>query len=243
MTDDLAEARLAVAQASRILAMEGVVDAFGHATMRHPHNPDLFVMSRTCAPGMVTPGDVVILNMDCESVDRPGERLFLERFLHAELYRSRPDVMGIVHSHSTDVVPFTIVPGAKVEPVCHICGFLRDTSEPFDVADHAGPASDLLISSPELGKHFADHMGGTTVGLMRAHGFTSVGKSLEEAVFNAIYTARNCKIYLNATRLGTPSALTQAEAITCEEMTIGQADRAWNLWVYDLRRTGYDPEQ
>ena len=240
MSDELAAAIRTVAQASRILAMEGVVDGFGHATMRHPHNPELFLMSRTCAPGMVTPDDVLALDFSGDPVDRPGTRVFLERFLHAEIYRARPEVMGIVHSHSTDVVPFTIVPGVKVVPVCHVCGFLRETREPFDVADHDGPATDLLIRNSRLGEEFSKHMGDASVGLMRAHGFTTVGASLAQAVFNAIYTARNCKIHLSAKLLGEPSVLTEGEALACEESTNGQADRAWNLWIHDLDQKGFN---
>jgi HCOMODA/2-hydroxy-3-carboxy-muconic semialdehyde decarboxylase len=226
--------RAELADASRILAALGVLDAFGHVSARSPGDSGRFLMSRSMAPALVTPTDVVEVDLDGNCRDDPAARLFLERFIHAEIYRRRADVTAIVHSHSPEVLPFTIVPAARVRPVCHICGFLDGTPAPFDIADHAGPGTDLLIRDTRLGAALADHLGEASVVLMRGHGFTAVGQGAPQATFRAAYTARNCQIDLSSRVLGQPVYLTAAEAAACERTTNGQIDRAWSLWRRDL---------
>lgn len=223
-----------IPQASRILAHHRVVDGFGHVSHRSSDNPDIFLMSRSCAPALVERGGVLEFDLDGNAIE-PGEhRLFLERFIHSEIYRARPEIMAITHSHSPEVVPFTVVPGVSVRPICHVCGFLEGTAAAFDVAEHAGPGSDLLIRDARLGAAFAQHIAQASVGLMRAHGFTTVGRTMQEAVFNAVYTVRNCAIHLAANTLGTPTFLTSEEATECDRVTAGQAVRAWTLWLNEL---------
>lgn len=222
--------RLEVAQASRILFGQGVVDAFGHASRRHPGRSDRFFMSRSMAPGLVTPGDVIEHDLEGEPVEAPGTRVFLERFIHAEIYRRRADVQAIVHSHAPSVIPFTVVEQA-VRPIAHTCGFLHGLGPAFDVADQAGDATDLLVRNAALGRALADHLGDANVVLMRSHGFTAIGGSVAEAVFRAVYTALNCQLQAAAMQLGTPRYLSSGEAAACEASTRGQADRAWTLWL------------
>ena len=238
------EARRQLVQASGILAMQGILDAFGHASCRSPDRPDRFLMSRSKAPALVADEDILELDLDGTPVSAPDERVFLERFIHSEIYRARPDVHAVVHSHAHHVIGFTVVPEARVRPIWHMCGFLGEVGAPFDVADHAGPASDLLIRSPELGQRFAEHLGTGTVGLMRSHGYTVVGRSIAEAVFHAVYTARNCHIQTAALTLGDPVYLSPGEIAACEATMTGQTDRAWDLWVHELdlmRRTSHAP--
>jgi ribulose-5-phosphate 4-epimerase/fuculose-1-phosphate aldolase len=230
-----AEAKIAVSQGSRILAAQGVLDAFGHVSCRHPENPDRFFISRNLAPALVTPEDVVELDLDGDLVEpAAGERLFLERFIHGEIFRNRPDVQAVVHSHALPVMPFAVVPSAKLRPVCHMCGFLHSAPDTFDIADHAGAASDLLIRSSELGQHLAHHLGGANVVLMRAHGFTAVGADVQQAVFHAIYTMKNCEIELSARQLGEPVYLSAEEAQACEATIRSQISRSWELWLQHI---------
>lgn len=228
------EEKILVAQASRILAGHAVLDAFGHVSCRSPQAADRFLISRNLAPGLVTPEDIVEVDLDGD-VTAPAEdvRLFLERYIHAEIYRDRPDVQAVVHSHAMPVLPFTVVPGVQLRPVCHMCGFLEGTPAAFDIADHAGPSSDLLIRSAELGRQLAGHLGDANVVLMRAHGFTAVGESVAEAVYRAIYTVRNCEIDLAARSLGSPRYLGSGEAEACERTIRPQIRRAWELWLHE----------
>lgn len=231
---DLLQAKAILAQASRILASQGVLDAFGHISCRNPVQSEHFLISRNLAPALITPDDITELDMAANLLDRTKEiRLFLERFIHAEIYRVRPDVQAIVHSHALPVIPFTVVPGKKLRPICHMCGFLEGTSAPFDVADHVGPSSDLLIRSTDLGRALAEHLGDANVVLMRSHGFTAIGESVPEAVYRAIYTMRNCEIELSARVLGEPSFLSEGEAKACDATIRPQIIRAWDLWRKD----------
>ncbi len=230
MSDD---PRLEVVQASRILFGTGVVDAFGHVSRRCPARPDRFWMSRSMAPGMVGPDDVLEHDLEGAAVDAPGTRVFLERFIHAEIYRVRSDVGAIAHSHAPAVIPFTAV-DAAVRPIAHTCGFLHGTGGAFDVAGHAGNGTDLLIRTAGLGRALARHLGDRAVVLMRGHGFTAVGAAVPEVVFRAVYTMLNCRLQLDALRLGEPRYLSAAEAAACEASTKGQVDRAWDLWVREF---------
>lgn len=224
------DAQVEVAQASHILFGLDVVDAFGHISRRHPERPDRFLMSRSMAPGTVTPADVIEHDLDGEPVSNPGTRVFLERFIHGEIYRAREDVGAVAHSHAPAVVPFTVVDRA-IRPVSHMCGFLHGTGPAFEFADHAGENSDLLIRSAELGRALARHLGDAKIVLMRGHGYTTVGASIAEAVFRAAYTASNCALQMAALQLGEPRYLSPGEAVACDAATMGQIDRAWNLWV------------
>lgn len=226
MTND----RLKVAQASRILFGLGVVDAFGHASCRDPERTDGFLMSRSMAPGLVTPGDVIALDPAGEPVPPETGPVFLERFIHAAIYAARPDVGAIVHSHAPSVLPFTVV-DEPVRPLAHTCGFVAGTSRPFDLADIAGDGTDLLIRNADYGFAFAEHLGDANLALMRGHGFTTVGRDIEQAVFRAAYTASNCQLVSAALQIGSPRYLSDAEAAACDTATNGQISRAWILWV------------
>jgi HCOMODA/2-hydroxy-3-carboxy-muconic semialdehyde decarboxylase len=228
----LLEARAAISQGSRILAAQGVLDAFGHLSCRSPDHPDRFLIPRSLAPGLVTPDDVVELDLDGGLIaPNPAVQLFLERFIHGEIYRRRPDVQAVVHSHALPVVPFTVVPGATLRPICHMCGFIEGTPTTFDVAAHAGPSTDLLIRNAELGRHLAEHLGDASVVLMRSHGYTVVGASVPVAVFQAIYTMKNCEIELSARVLGEPVFLSAGEAEASARTLNLATDRAWKLWL------------
>ncbi|AHD11869.1 class II aldolase/adducin family protein [Phaeobacter gallaeciensis] len=190
-----------IALASRVLYAQGVLDAFGHVSVRASEGG--FWMSRSMAPGLVTAPDVFLHDADGE-ITGNEVRPFLERFIHAEIYRARPDVMGIVHSHSPSVVPFSVLQDVPLRPMCHMCGFLHGSPVPHDISGIAGDASDLLIRSRSMGEDLARHMGDANVVLMRGHGFTVVGRSLREAVFRAVWTERGAHLQQSAMAMGTP---------------------------------------
>lgn len=226
----LATIRHEVVEASRILAGEGLLDAFGHVSARSPDRTDRFLMSRSLAPALVTDADVLEHDLEGRATEDPEALLFIERFIRAELYRRRPDVQAVVHSHSTAILPFSVVPSVSVRPIIHMAGHLHDSPAPFDVADHAGPASDLLIRNAGLGVALAEHLGAATVVLMRGHGFTTVGDSVAVVTFQAVYTARNCEVQQAALRLGDPVYLSEGEARSCDRTIDEHPERAWDLW-------------
>ena len=221
---------LEVTQASRILYGLNLVDAFGHVSCRDADRVDRFWMSRSMAPGLVTEADVIEHDLDGNPVSKPGAHVFLERFIHAEIYRARADVKSVVHSHAPSVVPFTVV-DSQLRPVAHTCGFLHGTAPAFDVADVCGDGTDLLIRDARLGRSFVEHLGNQAVALMRSHGFTAVGATVPEAVFRAFYTAVGCQMQQAASQIGNPRFLSESESRACEATNRSQVGRSWDLWV------------
>lgn len=216
--------------ANRVLYRHRVVDAFGHVSIRHDKDPERFLLARNLAPGQVTADDIVEFHLDGDPVNAAGRPVYLERFIHGELYRARPDVMAVVHSHSPEVVPFAVVPTQPLRPIWHMCGFLGEGAPVFEIRDVAGPESDLLIRNNELGVALARSMGGGSVVLMRGHGATVAGRSLPLAVFQAVFTQMNAELQMKAMGLGPVEFLNAGEARATWNCVSGQADRAWNLW-------------
>ncbi|WP_128643470.1 class II aldolase/adducin family protein [Rhodococcus opacus] len=225
---DPTELREQLVAANHILVRQGVLDAFGHVSARTAAGADTFLLSRNLAPGSVTADDLLVHDLDGRaSGDRP---LYLERFIHAEIYRRRPDVMAVVHSHSPSVIPFSLC-ATPLRPVIHMAGFLASERTPvYEISDYAGDASDLLITSAGLGASLAITLAGDSVALMRGHGSVTAGSSLRESVYRAVYTEVNARIQLEAHSLGNPRYLSAGEAKSADETVGGQADRAWNVW-------------
>ena len=219
--------------ANRILYDHGVVDGLGHASVRHDTVPGVFLLSCNRAPAMVRRRDIVCYDLDGNAVSETAERPYLERFIHAEIYRARPDVMAVVHSHSPSVIPFAVTKQA-LRPVFHMSGFLGAGSAHFEIRD-AGGDTDMLIRSPYLGRALAASLGACSCVLMRGHGSTVVGTSLKQAVFRAVYTEVNAKLQLHAQGLGEITFLNDREAQLSSDMNDGQIPRSWDLW---LRRLG-----
>ena len=189
-----------LALANRILYDQGVVDGFGHVSVRHDASADHFLLARNMAPGLVTPGDVLTFDLDGDALDAAGRRVYLERFIHGEIYRVRPDVQAIVHSHSPSVIPFAAT-RTPLRPLYHMSGFLGDGSALFEIRDVAGN-TDLLIRDQALGRALAAALGSHSAVLMRGHGSTVVGTSLEQVVYRAVYAEINARLQSQALALG-----------------------------------------
>lgn len=217
--------------ANHILFNHGVVDAFGHVSIRHDKAADRFLLARNLAPALVTPVDILEFDLDGNPLAARGQSVYLERFIHGEIYRARPDVMAVVHSHAPAVVPFGAVPSERLMPIWHMSGFLGKGVPVFEIRDTAGPDNDLLIRSGELGVALAASLGSSSVVLMRGHGATIVGSSLKQAVFQAVYTQMNAELQLQAKILGAATFLTAQEAAATTISVGSQIDRAWDMWA------------
>lgn len=225
-----------IAAASRILADQGVVDAFGHVSMRHPTAPDRFLMPRAIAPALVNADDVMEFTLDSVACEDKGRSGFLERFIHGQIYAARPDVMGVVHSHSQSVIPFGLV-DVPLRAMFHNAAFLAQGVPVFDISEKFG-ATDMLVGNNEKGIELARVLGNKPVVLMRAHGSVAVGPSLPMAVFRAVYTEASAKMQVTATMLGGGgriAALDRREGELADEVNIGAGARAWNLWTHRVR--------
>ena len=226
---------------NRILFTEGVVDGFGHISVRHDRNPERFLIARSMAPGLVTAADIVECDMQGNVQDAQGRRSYAERFIHSAIYAARPDVMSVVHSHSPAIIPFGIT-GARLRPVCHMSGFLGSSTPVFEIRHAAGESTDLLIRRQALGLALAQSLGNHSVALMRGHGSVTVGSSIKQAVFRAIYTESNARLQTQALQIAglTDSQvmyLTDDEAVSTSAMNDEHLDRPWQMWKLRALKT------
>ena len=211
------------------LADFGVLDGFGHISARHPTNPNHFLMSRSLAPALVTADDIMELDLDGNAVGNSGRSVFLERFIHSEIYKARPDVMSVVHTHSPGVIPFT-VSQAPLRPMYHNAAFLAAGAPVWDIRKDFGE-TDMLVRDPSLGKSLAQTLGDKSVVLMRGHGDVTVGPSVKVAVFRAYYTDVNARLQSQAIALGGDvNYLTPGEGAKADTVNLAVLDRIWNLW-------------
>lgn len=214
--------------ANRILYDQSIVDGFGHISVRHPASPGHFLLSCNRAPGLVTPGDILTYDLNGDVAVPSDKRSYLERFIHSEIYKVRPEVGAIVHSHSQSVIPFGVT-GQRLRPVFHMSGFLGSGSALFEIRD-AGGNTDMLIRDSGLGRALAQSLGQQNCVLMRGHGSTTVGPTIELVVYRAVYAEINAKLQLQAAALGPVNFLNEEEAALAAASTEGQVVRAWDLW-------------
>jgi ribulose-5-phosphate 4-epimerase/fuculose-1-phosphate aldolase len=225
-----------LAAASRILATLGVVDGFGHVSMRHPSAPERYLMARSIAPALVTPEDIIEYDLDSNPCNANGRASFLERFIHGEIYKARGDVMAVVHSHSPSVIPFGLV-NVPMRATFHNAAFLAAGVPVFDIREKFG-ATDLLVGNGEKGVALAQTMGSKDVVLMRAHGSVACGPTLQTAVFRAVYTEVNARIqhWTLALAAGAPIAsLDDEEGRLADLINRTAGMRAWDLWRAQVR--------
>lgn len=216
--------------ANQILFDQGVLDAFGHVSVRHDRHPERFLLSRNMAPGLVQPQDIIEFDLDGQPLNAAGRAVYLERFIHGEIYKARPDVMAVVHSHSPAVVPFSVSRTSTLRATCHMAGFIGLQTPVFEIRKTAGERNSLLITDSELGRNLAEVLGDRSLVLMRGHGSTVAADSLQRAVYRAVYTEINARIQSQAMQLGEVEFLSEGEAEETVRVIETQVPRAWNLW-------------
>jgi ribulose-5-phosphate 4-epimerase/fuculose-1-phosphate aldolase len=215
----LDQAKDVLARANRMIANEGVLDAFGHVTMRHPTNPNRYLMSRSRGPELVQPEDIQEFTLDSQII-KPIE--------------ARPDVNAVCHHHAPSILPFCIS-GMELKPVYHLGATLGPAVPFWDSRDDFGDTT-LIVAKPEEGASLAKALGPNWIVLMRRHGATVAGTTLEELTFRTIYTARNAAMQIEAHNLGHVSPLTAAETALAGEYNLrpGPVARAWEYWSVRL---------
>ena len=186
--------------ANRILAGQGVVDAFGHVSVRHPDKPDRFFLSRSRSPELVEHEDIMEFGMDGQVTDGRTDPAYHERFIHAAVYEANPEINAVVHSHALDVLPFTIS-SVPLQPCIHTASQCGATIPVWDIRDTFGDTG-LLVANMDHGRDLAKTMGSNRVALMRGHGFTAAGRTLGEVLKSSIYLPQNAKVLKEAMMLG-----------------------------------------
>jgi ribulose-5-phosphate 4-epimerase/fuculose-1-phosphate aldolase len=234
LSDALAELRRDLATAYRIVANEGILDAFGHISVRSPNNPQRYFLSRSRAPGLVQPDDILEYDLDSNPIAPPTTRPYSERVIHGEIFKARPDVNAVCHHHAPSIMPFAIS-GVPLMPVFHLGAAMGQKAPFWDSRDEFGDTN-LLVVRPEEGASLARALGKHSIVVMRRHGATVVGGELRELVFRTLYSAKNAEHQLAAHALGHVSPLTDGEAEMAGQLNLapGPLARAYEYWVRRL---------
>jgi len=215
--------------ANRILADQGVLDGWGHVSARHPRNPNRYLLSRSRAPELISAEDIMEFDLDSNPVDARGRPLYTERFIHGEIYKARPDVVAIVHTHAPALIPFGISK-VPLKPVYHRSAFIAAGVPVFEIRERAG-MTDMLIRDQALGRALAGALGNHPAALMRGHGAVVVGPSLQRVVGRSIFLPLNATLQMQAAALGGPvTYLDPEEARRIEEREGYGLARAWEAW-------------
>jgi ribulose-5-phosphate 4-epimerase/fuculose-1-phosphate aldolase len=236
-----AELRHELAVANRILGHEGVIDAFGHVSIRHPGDANRYLLSRSRAPALVEPDDILEFTLDSEPVKPPTVQLYAERVIHGEIYKARPDVIAVCHHHAAAIMPFCIS-GDPIVPVFHLGAAMGPVAPFWDSRDDFGDTN-LLVVKPEEGASLARALGSHSMVLMRRHGATVVARSLRELVFRSIYSCDNARYLSEAKRLGNFGPLTPGEISMAQTLyeRPNTHSRAWEYWATRLAKRGEMP--
>lgn len=213
--------------ANHVLAREGVLDGFGHFSARKARpGHDRFLLSRGVAPELVTAADVLEYDLDGRAEEARGREGYLERFLHAEIYRARPDVCAIVHCHTPSLIPFA-ASDVPLRPMYHMGGFIAEGLPVFEIREDAG-LTDMLVRDPSRGRSLATALGDRPAVLMRGHGAVIVGETIPAAVGRAIYLDLNARMQAQAIALG--GQVTYLDPEEARRLPPGNYDRAWEMW-------------
>jgi HCOMODA/2-hydroxy-3-carboxy-muconic semialdehyde decarboxylase len=228
---NLAEVRRELSLGNRIVANEGILDAFGHVSMRHPDNPNHYLLSRSRAPQLVSPDDFIEYDLDSRPIREPSVSQYSERVIHGEIYKARPDVNSVCHHHSPDFMPL-LATGTDYVPVFHL-GAVGGIKPPFwDQHDEFGDTN-MLVCKTEEGASLARALGAHWMVLMNRHGVTVAGTSVKDCVFRCVYSARNAEYQVKALSMGSKIAsLSQGEtekSAVINTQTTGLT-RAWEYW-------------
>jgi ribulose-5-phosphate 4-epimerase/fuculose-1-phosphate aldolase len=210
--------------ANRILAKHGVLDGWGHVSVRHPANPERYLLSRARAPALVSAEDIMEFDLDSNPVDQQARRVFLERFIHGETYRARPDVNAVVHSHSPTVIPFTVT-GEPLKAISHIASFLADEPPVWEIRD-VGITQGLLVTTNKQGASLAKTLGSKPVALMRGHGNVVVASDIRRVVHRALYTEVNAQQLAIALSFNRPITFVAPD----EAQDPKRLDDSWDVW-------------
>jgi HCOMODA/2-hydroxy-3-carboxy-muconic semialdehyde decarboxylase len=215
--------------ANRILAKEGIVDSFGHVSVRHPDNAKRFLLSRARAPERVETDDIMEFTLEGEPVNDRGRKPYLERFIHGAAYEARADVMAVIHNHSPGVIPFGVT-GRKLKPIMHTCATIGHEVPIWDQRRKFGD-TDMLVSNMAMARDLAKTLGKGRTSLMRGHGCVVVGDNLRATVFTAIYLEVNARLQTQAEAMGKVKFLSKGEVDKVAAATTGVwFNRTWENW-------------
>ena len=227
-----------VVTANRVLAREDVVDGYGHVSHRHPTNPERLLLARSRSPELVETDDILEYTLDGRCIDdKGGMKPYAERFIHGAIYAARPDVTSVVHHHSYAVVPFT-VSTVPIRPLMHTTAVIGHTVPVWDIRETFGPSTNVLVTNMEQGLDLAKRLGQGRSVLMRGHGATHAGTTIEDAVVSAIYLQVAARQQMDAIRLGGEITYLSDQEIEGQLAPEIHTLVIPRIWEYFCRRAG-----
>lgn len=229
----LAELREALVIANRILAHEGVVDAFGHVSARHPDRPDRYLLSCSRSPALVSAEDIMEFDLSSDVIGTDARKPYLERFIHGAIYEARPDIQAVVHSHAHELIPFGVT-ATPIRPLIHVAGAIGAHVPVWDIAEGFGDTS-LLVTNTAVARDLAVKLGNNTAALMRGHGAVVTGSSVRNAVLTSIYMSVNASLDLQSRALGDVKYLSAGEIEKTVAALLDEAPAA-RAWEYFEKR-------
>ena len=213
--------------AYRILAEHGVIDAYGHVSMRSPDNPQRYYIARSIAPEIVQVEDIMEYDLDSKALDERGRESVRERYIHGEIYKARPEIVAVVHNHSPSVIPFSVT-GVPMRPIYHMASFIGDGVPNFEIRD-VESGTDLLVKNPKLGAALAKTLGKSSAALMRGHGSVTVGENIARAVGRSIYLEQSAQLQMQAMMLSEKITYLDAAEVKASA-PVQDYKRAWPMW-------------
>jgi len=216
--------------ANRILAREGVVDSFGHISIRHPDDPKRYLLSRSRAPELIEVDDIMEFTLEGEPIDPQGRDPYAERAIHGAVYEARADIMSVVHNHSPNVIPFGVT-GSQARPLFHMAAGMGTDVPVWDSHTKFGDTT-LLVTTMDMGRDLVALLGDKRAALMRGHGCVVVGRSVREVVFSSIYLEVNSQLQIKANSLGEITFLSDGEIeAILKRRGPYTFERAWESWA------------
>jgi ribulose-5-phosphate 4-epimerase/fuculose-1-phosphate aldolase len=241
MNEAIADTRFQLAVANRVIAGQGIIDAFGHISVRHPQNPERYLVARSRSPQLVTPEDILEYDLDSNPVHPTQHSHYSERVIHGAIYQQRPDVMCVCHHHAPAFMPLVITRTDYV-PVFHL-GAIGGIKPPFwDQREHFGDTN-MLVRTAEEGRSLANALGSHWMVLMVRHGVTTAGRSIPENVFRCVFSCQNAEYQVRSMSIGQLSILSPGETSMAGKLGSDPVsiNRAWEYWVHGLERSGTMP--
>jgi HCOMODA/2-hydroxy-3-carboxy-muconic semialdehyde decarboxylase len=240
VADTLNDVIAELALANRILANEGVLDAFGHVSVRHPRDPKRYLLSRSRSPLLIEPGDILEYTLDSAPVKPPKVHLYAERVVHGCIYQARADVMAVCHHHAPAIMPFAIA-GVPIVPVFHLGAAMGEEAPFWDQHDEFGDTN-LLVVKPEEGRSLARALGTHSAVMMNRHGATVVGGGLKELVSRSIFMCQNAEYQLRAQSLSSSAPLHRGEIKLAGALSLMPTvvTRTWEYWSARVATRGGD---
>lgn len=221
--------------ATKILVNEGIMDVFGHISARDPEDPSKFLLPQKLAPNCITVDDIQSFGLNGETSDnRPS---YLERYIHSEVYKARPDVNCVLHTHSPAVLPYCFI-DQPLRPVTHMGAFLGESVPVYEIRDKQGYDTDLFGGSPEVCAEIAESLGDAPAVIMARHGVVNVGVSIRQTVFRAFYLEQEANAHTIGRQIGNIKYLSPGELKAAGELVGAQINRGWDHWTEALHMKG-----